>query len=151
MLTSLKRTSCLSPSIKSELHTSSHSGLCFVFMFFVRHDHAAPSSVFRAHWYLVVICFPGLDEPTSETWSGPDGKLLDPEAAWGSESPKDATETPPPPVHGDCVNMETGGCDPLSRPTRLNDASSCAPVVHVVVPMFKLGSCVFRKASRRPD
>lgn len=70
----------------------------------------------EAHWYLVVICFPGLDEPTSETWSGPDGKLLDPEAAWGSESPKDATETPPPPVHGDCVNMETE--KPQEDPTK---------------------------------
>ncbi|TNN54693.1 Sentrin-specific protease 7 [Liparis tanakae] len=71
----------------------------------------------EAHWYLVVICFPGLDEPTSEPWSGPDGRLLDPEAARGAESPKDAAETPPPPtpVHGDHVNTETGRCDPKAN------------------------------------
>lgn len=24
---------------------------------------------FRAHWYLVIICFPGLDEPKVESWT----------------------------------------------------------------------------------
>lgn len=58
--------------------------------------------LFRAHWYLVVICFPGLEEPTFEAWTGSDstgnshsgtGKLQDQEEAQGSKSLNDKTET----------------------------------------------------------
>ncbi|TKS66873.1 Sentrin-specific protease 7 [Collichthys lucidus] len=59
----------------------------------------------EAHWYLVVICFPGLAEPKTETWNGPNSqtgknqsetdKLQDQEAAQGSKSPNDNTETQP--------------------------------------------------------
>uniref|UniRef100_A0A8C3AGR0 Ubiquitin-like protease family profile domain-containing protein n=1 Tax=Cyclopterus lumpus TaxID=8103 RepID=A0A8C3AGR0_CYCLU len=65
----------------------------------------------EAHWYLVLICFPGLDEPTSETWSGPNGKWQEPEVAEGSESPKDNSETPPTLNHGDRSDTETGSFD----------------------------------------
>ncbi|KAG8000520.1 Sentrin-specific protease 7, partial [Nibea albiflora] len=59
----------------------------------------------EAHWYLVVICFPGLAEPKTETWNGPNSqtgknqseadKLQDEEAAQGSKSPNDNTDTQP--------------------------------------------------------
>ncbi|XP_027147067.1 sentrin-specific protease 7 isoform X2 [Larimichthys crocea] len=59
----------------------------------------------EAHWYLVVICFPGLAEPKTETWNGPNSqtgknqsetdKLQDQEADQGSKSPNDNTETQP--------------------------------------------------------
>ncbi|XP_049904227.1 sentrin-specific protease 7 isoform X1 [Epinephelus moara] len=69
----------------------------------------------EAHWYLVVICFPGLDEPKSEAWSGwnsgksPDGtgKLQDQEVAQGSKSPNDNTETLPSLNHTDSTDAET--------------------------------------------
>ncbi|XP_070770637.1 sentrin-specific protease 7 [Enoplosus armatus] len=74
----------------------------------------------EAHWYLVVICFPGLDEPKSETWNGPNSEtrkshdgtaeLQDQEVAQGSKSPNDNTETPPAPTtldHSDNVGTET--------------------------------------------
>lgn len=77
--------------------------------------------MFRAHWYLVVICFPGLDEPQFEAWNGPNsqtgrslggtGEVLDQEVAQGPKSPNDDTETPPttPTVnHSDKVDTETG-------------------------------------------
>ncbi|CAK6959172.1 sentrin-specific protease 7 [Scomber scombrus] len=56
----------------------------------------------EAHWYLVVICFPGLEEPTFEAWTGPDStgnshsgtsKLQDQEEAQGSKCSNDKTET----------------------------------------------------------
>lgn len=68
----------------------------------------------EAHWYLVVICFPGLEEPKTETWSGPDseksqrgtGDLQEEEAAQGSKSPSDITETPPTLNRLDSVDTE---------------------------------------------
>lgn len=63
--------------------------------------------VFRAHWYLVVICFPGLVEPKFEAWDGPNSEtekshsgtdeLQDQDVAQGSKSPYDNTETAPTP------------------------------------------------------
>lgn len=77
--------------------------------------------LFRSHWYLVVICFPGLDEPKSEAWNGPDTEtaesqagtadIQDQEATQGSKSPDNNTETPPIPTtvnHSDNVETETG-------------------------------------------
>ncbi|XP_039674181.1 sentrin-specific protease 7 isoform X2 [Perca fluviatilis] len=74
----------------------------------------------EAHWYLVVICFPGLDKPKSEAWSGANsqtgkshggtGELQEEEVAQGSKSPNDNTETPstPPTLnHSDSVDTET--------------------------------------------
>uniref|UniRef100_A0A8C9Y5Q9 Ubiquitin-like protease family profile domain-containing protein n=1 Tax=Sander lucioperca TaxID=283035 RepID=A0A8C9Y5Q9_SANLU len=75
----------------------------------------------EAHWYLVVICFPGLDKPKSEAWSGTNsqtgknhggtGELQEQEVAQGSKSPNDDTETPstPPTLnHSDSMDTETG-------------------------------------------
>ncbi|XP_040057793.2 sentrin-specific protease 7 isoform X3 [Gasterosteus aculeatus] len=61
----------------------------------------------EAHWYLVLICFPGLDEAKSETWSGPDGESRDREAARGSESPNDSQQTPGTSIHEDGLDTET--------------------------------------------
>ncbi|TDH06723.1 hypothetical protein EPR50_G00116170 [Perca flavescens] len=74
----------------------------------------------EAHWYLVVICFPGLDKPKSEAWSGANsqtgkshggtGELQEQEVAQGSKSPNDNTETPstPPTLnHSDSMDTET--------------------------------------------
>ncbi|KAM7407139.1 hypothetical protein PAMA_003056 [Pampus argenteus] len=70
----------------------------------------------EAHWYLVVICFPGLEEPTFEAWTGPDptgnghsgtGELQDQEEAQGLKSSNDNTETPPTSNHGDNLDTET--------------------------------------------
>ncbi|XP_063743886.1 sentrin-specific protease 7 isoform X2 [Eleginops maclovinus] len=69
----------------------------------------------EAHWYLVIICFPGLEEPKSETWSGPDskksqggtGQQQEEEAAQGSKSPNDITETTPTLNHLDSVDTKT--------------------------------------------
>uniref|UniRef100_A0A671V0W9 Ubiquitin-like protease family profile domain-containing protein n=1 Tax=Sparus aurata TaxID=8175 RepID=A0A671V0W9_SPAAU len=57
----------------------------------------------EAHWYLVVICFPGLDETRFEAWDGPNSQtgmsqsgtdeFQDQEAAQGSKSPTDTSET----------------------------------------------------------
>ncbi|XP_070694324.1 sentrin-specific protease 7 [Pempheris klunzingeri] len=68
----------------------------------------------EAHWYLVVICFPGLDEPKSEAWNGPKsrtekGESLDQQVTEASKSPNDNTETPPTPPtlnHSDNVDTE---------------------------------------------
>ncbi|KAM3838212.1 uncharacterized protein ACN63O_023233, partial [Diretmus argenteus] len=58
----------------------------------------------EAHWYLVVICFPGLEEPQFETWTGPglqegtghlrSGESQGQEEAQGSKSANDVTEAP---------------------------------------------------------
>ncbi|KAM7380297.1 hypothetical protein PAMP_003605 [Pampus punctatissimus] len=70
----------------------------------------------EAHWYLVVICFPGLEEPTFEAWTGPDstgnshsgtGELQDQEEVQGLKSSNDNTETPPTSNHGDNLDTET--------------------------------------------
>ncbi|XP_037645923.1 sentrin-specific protease 7 isoform X1 [Sebastes umbrosus] len=62
----------------------------------------------EAHWYLVVICFPGLDEPKSEAWSGSNEELQEQEVAQGSKSPNENTETPPtPPTLNPNDSMDT--------------------------------------------
>ncbi|XP_030284561.1 uncharacterized protein LOC115588248 isoform X4 [Sparus aurata] len=74
----------------------------------------------EAHWYLVVICFPGLDETRFEAWDGPNSQtgmsqsgtdeFQDQEAAQGSKSPTDTSETPPTPPtlnHTDGVDTDT--------------------------------------------
>ncbi|XP_023286451.1 uncharacterized protein LOC111673043 isoform X1 [Seriola lalandi dorsalis] len=71
----------------------------------------------EAHWYLVVICFPGLNEPKLEAWTGLDPKAekshggtdesQDQDDSQGSKSPNDNTETPPTLNHSDNVNTET--------------------------------------------
>ncbi|XP_042282801.1 sentrin-specific protease 7 isoform X2 [Thunnus maccoyii] len=70
----------------------------------------------EAHWYLVVICFPGLDEPKVEPWTGKDSmgnghngtdELQDQEEAQGSKSSDDNTETPPTSNHSDSLDTET--------------------------------------------
>ncbi|XP_056145506.1 sentrin-specific protease 7 [Lampris incognitus] len=55
----------------------------------------------EAHWYLVVICFPGLEEPQSESWRGPDlqkgtgeGKLDNPQAEEEAQGSNDVPEAP---------------------------------------------------------
>ncbi|XP_054470966.1 sentrin-specific protease 7 isoform X2 [Anoplopoma fimbria] len=81
----------------------------------------------EAHWYLVVICFPGMDEPQSETRSGPNGELLEQEVAQGSESPNDNTETPPTLNHSDSLDTDTekpqedSTKDPLPRPVNCTE------------------------------
>ncbi|XP_068615011.1 sentrin-specific protease 7-like [Brachionichthys hirsutus] len=77
----------------------------------------------EAHWYLVVICFPGLDESAFKAQNGPSaqvgetqsstGELQDEEATQGCESPDNNTETlPNPPLlnhkdHGDTETENT--------------------------------------------
>ncbi|XP_042350713.1 sentrin-specific protease 7 [Plectropomus leopardus] len=69
----------------------------------------------EAHWYLVVICFPGLEEPKSEAWSGPNsgknsdgtGESQDQEAAQGTKSPNDNAETLLTSNHSDSMDTET--------------------------------------------
>ncbi|XP_059199170.1 sentrin-specific protease 7 isoform X2 [Centropristis striata] len=64
----------------------------------------------EAHWYLVVICFPGLEEPKSEAWSGPNDEGQEQEVAKGSKSPNENTETPPTPPtlnHSDSMATQT--------------------------------------------
>ncbi|XP_068428978.1 sentrin-specific protease 7 [Clinocottus analis] len=81
----------------------------------------------EAHWYLVLICFPGLDEPKTETWSGPNGELLALQAARGSESPKGNAETPPALRHTDGSDAETkkppedSSKDPLPGPVNCTE------------------------------
>lgn len=77
--------------------------------------------VSRAHWYLVVLCFPGLDEPKFEAWNGlsPEmgrnhsvtSELLAQEHAQGSRSPNDDAETPPTLNQSDDADTETGMFD----------------------------------------
>ncbi|KAG7238858.1 hypothetical protein INR49_030402 [Caranx melampygus] len=71
----------------------------------------------EAHWYLVVICFPGLDEPRFEAWTGLASKAAkshsgtdesqDQEETQGSKSPNNNTETAPTINHSDEVDAET--------------------------------------------
>ncbi|CAB1347322.1 unnamed protein product, partial [Coregonus sp. 'balchen'] len=65
----------------------------------------------EAHWYLVVICFPGLEDPQCEEWSNPaslrgtggekSGKAQAEEEASGSEKLNGVTEVPPGPTNTD--------------------------------------------------
>lgn len=117
MWTSLKRTSCLYLSIKSELNACRGVSFWYIFALYV----TFLGCLFRAHWYLVVICFPGLAEPKTETWDGPNSqtgknqsetdKLQDQEADQGSKSPNDNTETQPATSasnHSDQADTATG-------------------------------------------
>lgn len=67
MWTSSKRTFCLCLSIRSKLksvHLPQLLPLCIYtlkLLWFL-----------RAHWYLVVICFPGMTEPKVELWKCPE-------------------------------------------------------------------------------
>ncbi|XP_071368436.1 sentrin-specific protease 7-like isoform X1 [Centroberyx affinis] len=68
----------------------------------------------EAHWYLVVICFPGLDEPRIEGWTDPgvqkgkgNGRSGE-EEAQGCKSSNDVTEAPP-------------ASNPSDTPDRLTD------------------------------
>lgn len=125
MWTSSKRISSLCLSIRSELKTwrGALYRLCIVFWYITLHTTPL-CCLFRAHWYLVVICFPGLDEAKSEAWNGPNsqtgksqsgtGESQDQEVAEGSKSPNENTETPPTPPtlnHTDNVDTETGMFD----------------------------------------
>ena len=72
----------------------------------------------RAHWYLVVICFHGLNEPKFEAWPDPGSemtksheeteKLQEQDEAQRSKGPN-ATETSPQENPSDNVAPETGG------------------------------------------
>ncbi|KAM9484581.1 sentrin-specific protease 7-like isoform 1-T3 [Salvelinus alpinus] len=65
----------------------------------------------EAHWYLVVICFPGLEDPQCEEWSSPaslrgtggekPGKAQAEEKASGSEKLNGVTDVPPGPTNTD--------------------------------------------------
>lgn len=96
MWTFLKRTFCLCLSIRSKFKIGDifHSlPLAFA-------THYIAFLFFRAHWYLVVICFPGLMEPQVEAWKGPmsdcqTGKSLTCELP-DREAPNTDTETAPP-------------------------------------------------------
>uniref|UniRef100_A0A8C8IX16 Ubiquitin-like protease family profile domain-containing protein n=1 Tax=Oncorhynchus tshawytscha TaxID=74940 RepID=A0A8C8IX16_ONCTS len=65
----------------------------------------------EAHWYLVVICFPGLEEPQCEEWRSPasrrgtggekSGKAQAEEEASGSEKLNGVTDVPPSPTNTD--------------------------------------------------
>ncbi|XP_034549672.1 sentrin-specific protease 7 isoform X2 [Notolabrus celidotus] len=85
----------------------------------------------EAHWYLVVICFPGLEEPTLEMCKSTDsqdvksngvtGELQDQEAAQGSTSPNDDTEkTPTVDKKDKNVDIETekAAVEPTKEPTK---------------------------------
>ncbi|XP_051259792.1 sentrin-specific protease 7 isoform X5 [Dicentrarchus labrax] len=62
----------------------------------------------EAHWYLVVICFPGLDEPKSEDWNGPNSQTGELQDQVVAKSQNDNNETPPTVNHSDNVDTETG-------------------------------------------
>ncbi|XP_040004649.1 sentrin-specific protease 7 isoform X2 [Xiphias gladius] len=71
----------------------------------------------EAHWYLVVICFPGLEEPKFKAWTGPDSQTeeshcgtdesQEQDEAQRSKSPNDNLEMPPTLNHSDSVDTET--------------------------------------------
>nr|XP_043874992.1 LOW QUALITY PROTEIN: sentrin-specific protease 7 [Solea senegalensis] len=65
----------------------------------------------EAHWYLAVICFPGLDKPRVEAWPGTesDGRIqsVDQDETQISKSPDHSAETPPILNHSDTAATET--------------------------------------------
>ncbi|TWW81086.1 Sentrin-specific protease 7 [Takifugu flavidus] len=74
----------------------------------------------EAHWYLVVICFPGLMKPQVEAWKGPmsdcqTGKSLTCELP-DREAPNDETETAPPSMR--CGIMDTGSENTQTKTTK---------------------------------
>lgn len=110
MWTFLKRTFCLCLSIRSKFKISDifHSSPLSFATHYI-------SFFFRAHWYLVVICFPGLMEPQVEAWKGPmsdcqTGKSLTCELP-DQEAPNDDTETAPPSMHCGIMDTESGVLD----------------------------------------
>uniref|UniRef100_UPI0037E9901D sentrin-specific protease 7 isoform X2 n=1 Tax=Semicossyphus pulcher TaxID=241346 RepID=UPI0037E9901D len=80
----------------------------------------------EAHWYLVVICFPGLEEPKLEAWNSPNSQngksnggteeLQEQEVAQGGKSPNEITETPSTPNPSD--NTDTGTEKAPEEPTK---------------------------------
>ncbi|XP_008279807.1 sentrin-specific protease 7 isoform X2 [Stegastes partitus] len=71
----------------------------------------------EAHWYLVVICFPGMDEPKLEDWAGSDSQKgkshsgtsesLHQEESQGCKSLNESAETPPTLSRSDTVDKES--------------------------------------------
>uniref|UniRef100_A0A8D2ZJE7 Ubiquitin-like protease family profile domain-containing protein n=1 Tax=Scophthalmus maximus TaxID=52904 RepID=A0A8D2ZJE7_SCOMX len=57
----------------------------------------------EAHWYLVVICFPGLHEPKCEARPGPDSQTATSHEGSDESQDQDEAQTPKSPNH----NMET--------------------------------------------
>lgn len=66
--------------------------------------------LFRAHWYLVVICFPGMMEPQVEAWKGPMSNCLTCEIP-DQEAPTDGTEMAPTSKRCDIFDTETSMFD----------------------------------------
>uniref|UniRef100_A0A8C5EM95 Ubiquitin-like protease family profile domain-containing protein n=1 Tax=Gouania willdenowi TaxID=441366 RepID=A0A8C5EM95_GOUWI len=66
----------------------------------------------EAHWYLVVICFPGLDEPMVEELGGDreTGASLqgEEEETRGCTNRTDVAESPPAPTHSDGADTQSG-------------------------------------------
>uniref|UniRef100_A0A3Q1B4D6 Ubiquitin-like protease family profile domain-containing protein n=1 Tax=Amphiprion ocellaris TaxID=80972 RepID=A0A3Q1B4D6_AMPOC len=71
----------------------------------------------EAHWYLVVICFPGMEEPKVEAWIDSEsqkGKSVESQRqdeAQGSKSISENAEMPPTLNRSDAVEPETGTSD----------------------------------------
>ncbi|XP_069010300.1 uncharacterized protein [Embiotoca jacksoni] len=82
----------------------------------------------EAHWYLVVICFPGLDEPKMEDWTSPNvqkgknpggaGETRGQDVPQRCKSSNDNAETPPTLQRSDNVDTETGNAkeEPTKEP-----------------------------------
>lgn len=116
--TSSKRISFLFPLIRSELNTQTRVQTYFL-------CHASRWHVillrclFRAHWYLVVICFPGLDEPRVENLICPDSQaakcnsgtseIQDQDVAQRSKNSNGVAEIRLTLNHADNTHTETGG------------------------------------------
>ncbi|CAJ1079711.1 sentrin-specific protease 7 isoform X3 [Xyrichtys novacula] len=98
----------------------------------------------EAHWYLVVICFPGLMEPKSEAWMSSNsengksndaaGEVPDQEVAQGSKSPNESTEKNPTLEKSDSADteMEKAGekaKDPPPGPVTCTEKTCKATVV----------------------
>ncbi|XP_074551364.1 uncharacterized protein LOC141808596 [Halichoeres trimaculatus] len=78
----------------------------------------------EAHWYLVVICFPGLEEPKLVTWNSPNSRdvksngvaaeVQDQEAAKGSRSPNVGSEKTQD--RSESVDADTGKGEAVKEP-----------------------------------
>ncbi|XP_040913572.1 sentrin-specific protease 7 isoform X3 [Toxotes jaculatrix] len=89
----------------------------------------------EAHWYLVVICFPGLDEPKCVAWTSPDSQTAkshsrtdeshDQDEAQASKSPKHNTEIPPTLNHSDSVDTEAENAKEESTKASLTQPVTC--------------------------
>uniref|UniRef100_A0A3P8S3Z6 Si:dkey-100n23.3 n=1 Tax=Amphiprion percula TaxID=161767 RepID=A0A3P8S3Z6_AMPPE len=75
----------------------------------------------EAHWYLVVICFPGMEEPKVEAWIDSEsqkGKSVESQRqdeAQGSKSISENAEMPPTLNRRDAVEPETGVSENASK------------------------------------